>query len=63
MMFPFQSKWMLENKAGIKGQFDIKSMDYGFEAYSTMFGQIKQRNDDCCSDIKSKYYKTYICYV
>lgn len=27
-------------KVSIKGQFDIKSTDYGFEAYSIMFGQI-----------------------
>jgi len=42
-------------KVSMKGQFDIKSTDYGFEAYSIMFGQIANKETmTVVFDIKSK---------
>ena len=36
-------------QVSIKGQLDIKSTDYGFEAYSNyVWSNGKQRDDDCC---------------
>ena len=42
-------------QTSIKGQFDIKSTDYGFEAYSVFMGQIaNQETMTVVFDIKSK---------
>ena len=48
-------KMEVGEKVSIKGQFDLKSTDYGFNAYSIMFGQIaNQETMTIVFDIKSE---------
>ena len=48
-------KMDIGEQMAIKGQFDIKSTDYGFDAYSIMFGQIANKETmTIVFDLKSK---------